>query len=97
MVPGAISRSMLRLYCSAYGNFRSGGWLERVLLCFTREVIAARSKISRAEDGARRDFPFHVEIILQCVWELQIWRLVGKGSALLHAGGDCRALQNIPR
>jgi len=50
----------------------AGGWLERVLLCFTREVIAARSKISRAEDGARRDFPFHVEIILQCVWELRM-------------------------
>jgi hypothetical protein len=35
-------------------------------------VIAARSKISRAEDGSRRDFPFHVEIILQRVWELRM-------------------------
>jgi len=51
------------------------GRFERVLFGFTREVIAARAKKSRAEDCTRRDFPFQVEIILQRVWKL---RMVGR-------------------
>ena len=46
--------------------------LKRVLLGFAGEVIAARAKVSRAEDHALREFPFHVEVILQRVWELRV-------------------------
>ena len=48
------------------------GWFERVLFGFARKVIAARTKISCAEDRTRRDFPFQVEIVLQRVWELRM-------------------------
>src|SRR5215472_12770701 len=48
------------------------GRFERVLFYFAGEVIAARTKISRAEDRTRRDFAFEVEIILQRVWELRM-------------------------
>ena len=48
------------------------GRLERVRFSFAGEVIAARTKISRAEDRTRRDFPFQVEIILQRVRELRM-------------------------
>ena len=36
------------------------------------EVIATGTKISRAENSTRRDFPFQVEIILQRVGELRM-------------------------
>ena len=45
---------------------------KRVLLGFTSEVIAARAKVSRAEDHSPPQFPFHVEVILQRVWELRM-------------------------
>ena len=38
--------------------------LKGVLLGFASEVIAARAKVSRAEDHALRELPFHVEVIL---------------------------------
>jgi hypothetical protein len=43
-----------------------------VLLGFAGEVIAARAKVPRVEDHAPREFPFHVEVILQRVWELRV-------------------------
>jgi hypothetical protein len=56
---------------------------------FAGEVIAARSKVSRAEDHALREFPFHVELILQHVWEFRIvgcrekveWLVAGQVSS----------------
>ena len=46
--------------------------LKGVLLGFAGKVIAARAKVSRAEDHALREFPFHVEVIFQRVWELRV-------------------------
>src|SRR5271156_3578565 len=46
--------------------------LKGVLLGFASEVIAARAKVSRAEDHSLREFPFHVEVILQRVRELRV-------------------------
>jgi len=46
--------------------------LKRVFLGFAGEVIAARTKVSRAEDHALREFPFHIEVILQRVWKLRV-------------------------
>src|SRR5215467_908146 len=45
---------------------------ERVLFHLAGEVIAASTKISRAENCAGSDFPLEAEIVLQCVWELRM-------------------------
>src|SRR5579872_5879576 len=48
--------------------------LKGVFLGLTGEMIAARAKVSHADDHAPREFPFHVEVILQRIWE---FRMVG--------------------
>jgi len=45
---------------------------DRVLFCFAREVVGARTKISGGQDRTRRDFPFKTEIVLQRVRELRM-------------------------
>ena len=37
-------------------------------------MIAARAKVSRAEDHALREFPFHVEVILERVRKFRVVR-----------------------
>src|SRR5579862_536546 len=46
--------------------------LKGVFLGLTGEVIAARAEVSHADDHAPRDFPFHVEVILQRIWEFRM-------------------------
>src|SRR5271154_1098174 len=48
--------------------------LKGVLLGFASEVIAERAKVSRAEDHALREFPFHVEVILERVRKFRVVR-----------------------
>src|SRR5271154_1770251 len=48
--------------------------LKGVLLGFASEVIAARAKVSRAEDHSLREFPFHVEVILERIRKLRVVR-----------------------
>jgi len=47
-------------------------WLEGILLSRAREVIAARTKVSCAENRTSRDLTFQVEVILQRVRELRM-------------------------
>ena len=47
-------------------------WFEWILFCFASKVIAAGTEVSGAENHTSCDFPFQVEVILQCVRELRM-------------------------
>ena len=63
--------------------------LKGVLLGFAGEVIAARAKVSRAEDHALREFPFHVEVILAARTGTSGGRLSRKCRAAGSAAAFC--------
>src|SRR5580704_18589767 len=48
--------------------------LKGILLGFASEVIPARAKVSRAEDHALRELPFHVEVVLERVRKFRVVR-----------------------
>src|SRR5215831_629275 len=48
------------------------GGSERVLFCLAWKVIPSRTKIPSAKNSARRNFPFQVEVVLQCVRKLWV-------------------------